>query len=485
MKMSHFIPAGLVSLLVCMGVFAGSVRAEDGAWQTDFEAAKAQAKAENKIMLVDFTGSDWCGFCIKLHDEVFNKDAFKDDAAKKFVLVELDFPHEKKLPDELKAQNEKLGKEYKVNGYPTVCMMDAEGKIIAKFVGFGPGTGDKYLTRLVDVPNVWASVLKLKSELDGAKGIDRAKLLDQLVDAYENKLSNPIDEVQDWSKEIIALDTGNKAGLKNKYECRLIVADAEKLGKEKKFDEAVAALDKALALDGLSGDQQQEVLFKQGMFQFSLKDFNAALETMKKAADAAAEGDLSQQIKNRIAMFTMVVEGQAKMAKDMEELDKAAGLDRAKLLDKLIQANSKLQMYGAAKATPAEVAKWTAEIVDLDPDNAAGLKVKYEFSKILAEARTLAREKKFEEGLAALDKALALEGITPEQKQEGLMAKGTNYLLRKDYEKSLDSFQKAQEAAPQGRFARTAKVYMTIVGQQQKKAAALSKKNEPKAEEKK
>jgi thioredoxin-related protein len=485
MKMSHPIPAGLASLLVCLGAFAGIARAEDSPWQTDFEAAKTQAKAEKKMLLVDFTGSDWCGFCIKLKDEVFSKDAFKNDVSKQFVLVELDFPHEKKLPDELKAQNEKLGKEYKVNGYPTICLMDAEGQVIAKFVGYGPGSSAKYLANLIDVPKVWESVLKMKSELDGAQGLDRAKLLDQLVEAYEKKLNNPIDELQTWGKEIIALDTDNKAGLKNKYECRSIVAEAEKLGAARKFADAVAALEKALALEGLACEQKQEVLFKQGMYQFNAKDFAAALETMKKAAETESEGDLAPQIKSRVAMLTMIVDGQAKLAKEMEGLEKAEGLDRAKLLDQLIQANTQLQMYGAAKMTPAEIAKWTAEIVELDPDNAAGLKNKYEFTKILGEANAMVREKKFEEGLAAIDKALALSGITPEQTQEGLMAKGTNYLAQKDYEKSIESFKKAVEAAPQGPRVGIINYFTKNAEQQQKKAAEQAKKDEPKPEEKK
>ena len=291
--------------------------------------------------------------------------------------------------------------------------------------------------------------------------------------------------MQTWGKEIIAIDADNKTGLKNKYECRAIVADADKLGAARKFAEAVAALEKALALEGLAGDQKQEVLFKQGMFQFNLKDFTAALETMKKAADVETEGDLAAQIKGRINMFTTIVQGQSNMAKDMEGLDKAEGLDRAKLLDKLIQANANLQMYGAAKATPAEITKWTAEIVELDADNAAGLKNKYEFTKILNEANTMAREKKFEEGLAAIDKALALSGITPEQTQEGLMAKGSNYLLQKDFDKSLESFKKGLEAAPQGQRAGIINYYVKMVEQQQKKAAEQAKKDEPKPEEKK
>jgi thioredoxin-related protein len=479
MKMSCLVPAGVVSMLASLILFTGAARAEDLAWKTDFEAAKSQAKAEKKMLLVDFTGSDWCGFCIKLRDEVFEKEPFKNDLSKQFVLVELDFPRSKQLPDELKTQNAKLKTELKVSGFPTICLMNGEGELIAKFVGYGPGTAAKYLARLADVPKVWESVLKMKAELANAQGLDRAKLLDQLVDAYEKKLSNPIDELDTWGKEIVALDADNKAGLKNKYLCREIVAQAEALGKARDFAGAVAALDKALAIEGLAGNLKQDILFKQGMFQYNLKDFAAALAAMKKAAEADAEGEMAAQIKSRIATFTTIVDGQAKIAKQIEELDKAEGIDRAKLLDKLIQANARLQMYGAAKATPAEVAKWTAEIVELDADNGAGLKGKYEFSKLLGEATALAREKKFEEGLAAIDKALALASVTPQQTQEGLTAKGINYLMQKDFDKGLDCFKQALEAAPQSPRASMIKMYMSTA-ERMKKAAEQPKKDEAK-----
>jgi tetratricopeptide (TPR) repeat protein len=333
------------------------------------------------------------------------------------------------------------------------------------------------------MPKFWEEVLKMKAALAGVQGIARAKLLDQLVDTYENKLSNPIDELQVRGKEIISLDADNKAGLKLKYQFRTILVEAEKLAAERKFGEAVAAIEKALNLEGLSSDRKQEILFKRGMYQFSLKDYAAALESLKQASEADAKGERVLRIKGGIAMLTAIIDGQATITKEMEGLEKSAGIERARLLDKLIQANAKLQMYGAAKLTPAEVNQWTAEIVELDADNAAGLKNKYEFAKALREAGTLARTNKFEEGLAAIDNGLALSGITPEQKQEGLMAKGTNYLMQKNYEKSLESFKQAEEAAPQGPRASIIKFYINRVEQQQKKAAGQSKKAESKAEE--
>src|ERR1043165_2271975 len=115
-----------VSLVACI-TFGASALAEDGLWMSDYAAAKAKAKAEKKLMLLDFTGSDWCSWCIKLHQEVFDLDAFKTEAPKKFVLVELDYPNQKVLPPEIKEQNAKLAQEFKIQGYPTIYVVDAEG----------------------------------------------------------------------------------------------------------------------------------------------------------------------------------------------------------------------------------------------------------------------------------------------------------------------------------------------------------------------
>jgi thioredoxin-related protein len=95
---------GLVPGLMLYVVLAHSAAVQT-AWQTDFQAAQARAKAQKKILLVAFTGSDWCPWCQKLKAEVFDKPPFATAAQKQFVLVDVDFPREKKLPAELKEQN--------------------------------------------------------------------------------------------------------------------------------------------------------------------------------------------------------------------------------------------------------------------------------------------------------------------------------------------------------------------------------------------
>ena len=139
-------------LSLCCVAFLGlaaSASAGDG-WMTDFEAAQAKAKAENKPMLLDFTGSDWCGWCIKLDKEVFGKAAFKDYAAAELVLVELDFPRGKEQSAELKAQNEKLAKQYGIRGFPTILVLSPEGELIEK-TGYQRGGAEAYVEHIKEI----------------------------------------------------------------------------------------------------------------------------------------------------------------------------------------------------------------------------------------------------------------------------------------------------------------------------------------------
>ncbi len=99
-------------------------------WTTDLEKALIQAKAENKSVLVEFTGSDWCPPCIAMRKNVFSKKDFIGEASKKFVLVELDFPKGDKAVAE---KNEPMAKKYKIEGFPTVILMTPEGKEFSRF----------------------------------------------------------------------------------------------------------------------------------------------------------------------------------------------------------------------------------------------------------------------------------------------------------------------------------------------------------------
>ncbi|MEI6674235.1 MAG: thioredoxin family protein [Verrucomicrobiota bacterium] len=116
-------------------------------WETDFEVAKKRAKDEKKPMLLDFTGSDWCGWCIRLKKEVFSTPEFEKYAKDNLVLVEVDFPRTKKLPKKEAEQNAKLQQEYKIQGYPSIILLNSDGKRVAN-TGYLAGGAEKYIEHL-------------------------------------------------------------------------------------------------------------------------------------------------------------------------------------------------------------------------------------------------------------------------------------------------------------------------------------------------
>lgn len=120
-------------------------------WLTDWEAAKAKSKAENKPILINLTGSDWCGWCIKIEKEVFSQKAFKDFAAANLILMEADFPKKKEQPAELKKQNAALEKQYLAGGFPTVYLLDSEGKKLSEDIGELKGGTDAYIAKLKEL----------------------------------------------------------------------------------------------------------------------------------------------------------------------------------------------------------------------------------------------------------------------------------------------------------------------------------------------
>lgn len=128
-------------LFAALIIANASAHAASG-WTDDYANAVEKAKAEKKNILLDFTGSDWCGFCIALDNEVFDTSKFKTWARQNVVLVKVDFPRGKKLSDKVRTQNAGLKEKYmKSGGYPTVVIIDPDGKEIARKRGYRPGTG--------------------------------------------------------------------------------------------------------------------------------------------------------------------------------------------------------------------------------------------------------------------------------------------------------------------------------------------------------
>ena len=163
-----------IAAVICAGV--ASATSTPAGWTDDFEAAKKQAAAENKLLLVDFSGSDWCVWCKKLDKEVFAKPEFLKGVKKDFVLVMIDSPRDKSLLSEKAAQqNPVLQRQYKISGYPTVLIMDAAGEVLEK-TGYREGGPKKYVKYLMDIKKFARAIIGLKREIAEMPKGDPARL---------------------------------------------------------------------------------------------------------------------------------------------------------------------------------------------------------------------------------------------------------------------------------------------------------------------
>jgi len=134
-------------LTLCAVLALAQVKAAELDWQTDLPKAQAQAKAEKKLVMLDFTGSDWCGWCIKLNKEVFSQPAFAEYAKKNLVAVEVDFPNKKKLSAAQKQANDALAKKYEIKGYPTIIVLNSEGEKVGE-LGYQAGGPKAFIAEL-------------------------------------------------------------------------------------------------------------------------------------------------------------------------------------------------------------------------------------------------------------------------------------------------------------------------------------------------
>ncbi len=138
--------------LVLAAVFscAAALGAGSAEWLTDFEEAQRAARDAGRPVLINFTGSDWCGWCVRLKNEVFSRAEFQRYAAANLVLLEIDFPRRIEVPEEVLEVRRALAREYGVRGYPTILLVDAEGEVLGR-TGYRRGGASAYVEHLKEL----------------------------------------------------------------------------------------------------------------------------------------------------------------------------------------------------------------------------------------------------------------------------------------------------------------------------------------------
>lgn len=251
-------------------------------WLTDLDAAKAQGVKENKPVLVDFTGSDWCPPCKSLHKVVFESPEFAA-AASLYVLVELDFPRNKPQTPELKAKNREWQQKYAVSSFPTVLLLDAKsGDVFGRVGGFGGQTAKEYLAKLAAFKNTLEGKSALAKELKStSERSDRSRVLSQKIN--EAIAAKDFRAAEAALEEMFADVTGPRKAVLPFNKARILI-QIDPTAKE----QALKYIDEAIALT--AGDETMGKSFK-AFREKIVSGATAAPGSAPKGAAPKAAGD--------------------------------------------------------------------------------------------------------------------------------------------------------------------------------------------------
>ena len=304
MKSTLHSPYRIVLTLLAVAGFSLTTAADEG-WLVDFEKAKAQAAQEGKVLLMEFTGSDWCPPCKALHRNVLVKDVFKKEMPKHFVLLKLDSPRDKskQTPAEI-AQYKKLSAEYKVTGVPSIFLTNSKGEPFYKSSGYGGQQAKEWVEAMVGRAGIPAALAAAKS----AKALARAKHLDKALELMGSKYAN--EKHSDKVDEIIKLDAKNEAGLKAKYVgARKAVEFKEKLtavmrdNPGSKPEEIAAKVDALVKSEKATGESLQQALFIKSSVMFQANKKAEAKKLLIAAQKAAPKSDTAKRVDRILLQF--------------------------------------------------------------------------------------------------------------------------------------------------------------------------------------
>jgi thioredoxin-related protein len=286
-------------------LLSSSFAAGEG-WTDDYAAARKQAAAEGKDILIDFTGSDWCGWCIKLRKEVFEQPGFAS-AKDKFVLLELDFPKDKsRVTEAVAAQNAALLKQYPVKAYPTILLCDAAGKPFAA-TGYQPGGPEKYLPHLESLLAKKSSRDQSISAAASAEGVEKARLLIGALDGMELESAMILSNYPELAAEIKQADPADTTGFTSRQDNERKFADfMAKLGEFRSRQDlggAMKHVEETLAKGELQGEFRQQVYGHQAGTLASAGKKDEAIAVLKKAVAESPEGPRTKELADFITIL--------------------------------------------------------------------------------------------------------------------------------------------------------------------------------------
>lgn len=310
----RFISSAAVALAAVLS--CGTLSAAEG-WLSDFEKAKADAESQKKDILMDFTGSDWCQWCIRLRTEVFDTKEFKSEAPRNFVLLELDFPQDKsKVPDKIREQNDKLQSKFGVEGFPTIFLADSQGRPYAQ-LSYEKGGPENYLKLIEKSRQIREKRDAAFNRAEGVSGMEKAKALrDGLQEIPEGLVASHYQKVL---ADIKTLDSEDSLGVSSKYGFMAEIKGLEERVRAKLASGGQAIREEADAFlkehPKATAAQKQEVLFGLLNYLRPPKDNAVALKLMEDVEALDANSETGKRAKDLQGKIKAMIERQQSSGK--------------------------------------------------------------------------------------------------------------------------------------------------------------------------
>ena len=288
-----------------------SVSAAGEGWLVDFSQAKELAAKENKDILIEFTGSDWCPPCKALQKNVLSKPIFKREAPKQFVLLFLDNPRDKSHQSEAEqAQYKQLAEQFQVTGVPTVFLADAQGRPYAKQVGYSGEKAPLYVASLSEKTKARETRDQFLAKAEQAQGVAKAQFLHQALHLIDTSLI--LTTYKQTVQEIIELDADNEAGLRKQYAAKIELESIKTSSRIAGPDATLKRVDKLLKEMEPAGRDLQEALFLKAQLIYP-QDREGCKQVLITAHKAAPDSETAKNISRILQqVFKTTIEPQPK-----------------------------------------------------------------------------------------------------------------------------------------------------------------------------
>lgn len=277
----------LWAMLACSASEAGAV----GIWHRDYASAMNEARAEGKKLLIVFTGTDWIEICAKFYDEILGDPAFIATVSPQFALLKLEYPKDNVMPREEAAQKAVLREAYRVRGFPTVVLTDAEGRPFG-LNGYQPLQPKEYGDQILGILAVHEDNLAAVKEGANLAGVDKAKALSRAIPDVPSALIARFYRAE--MEAVLAADPDDVLKMAGPF--RKLIAEADysreiqKLARESKWDEMIAVTNRHIEGQKLEGESLQGALLNRAGFEKRAGQSDAATTTLRQivAIDATS-----------------------------------------------------------------------------------------------------------------------------------------------------------------------------------------------------